>query len=165
MRHQRGFKWNNFWMNTRSRNVLQSESQELMNNFRGRGCNSPYPRGSTYVGRCKCGFGPNAFYKNAKGEIIHANQIIQNRSSGKMKNSQEDIMDSMAQNFTPKMEYYRTCNKCGAHVVEEALFCSECGNMLDEFYTIPSKKERIDAVINRIKELKNQIKEIKRSDV
>jgi uncharacterized Zn finger protein (UPF0148 family) len=71
----------------------------------------------------------------------------------------------MAQNVTPKMEYYRTCNKCGARLVEEALFCSECGNIIEETLILPSKKERIDALINRIKELKNEIKEIKRNDI
>ena len=125
----------------------------------------PYSRGDIYLGRCRCGFGPNAFYRNSNGDIIHANQLLQKQSLVQIQKINEDGRNAMAQNIPPKREYHRTCNKCGARVVEEALFCSECGNMLEEFYTIPSKKMRIDAVINQIKELKNQIKEIKRSDV
>jgi len=33
-------------------------------------------RGYIYVGPCRCGFGPNAFYITPTGQIIHAWQLI-----------------------------------------------------------------------------------------
>jgi hypothetical protein len=33
------------------------------------------PEGCTYVGPCRCGFGPDAFYQDKSGRIVHASQI------------------------------------------------------------------------------------------
>jgi len=33
------------------------------------------PEGYTYMGPCRCGFGPDAFYQDKRGEIVHASQI------------------------------------------------------------------------------------------
>jgi hypothetical protein len=30
------------------------------------------PEGYRYVGPCRCGWGPNAFYQDASGRIVHA---------------------------------------------------------------------------------------------
>lgn len=34
------------------------------------------PDGYRYVGYCRCGFGPNAFYQDASGNIVHASQLF-----------------------------------------------------------------------------------------
>jgi len=34
------------------------------------------PEGFTYIGPCKCGFGPDAFYRDKSGRIIHASQFF-----------------------------------------------------------------------------------------
>jgi hypothetical protein len=33
------------------------------------------PEGYTYIGPCRCGFGPDAFYRDKSGRIIHASQV------------------------------------------------------------------------------------------
>ena len=33
------------------------------------------PEGYTYVGPCRCGFGPDAFYQDKSGRVVHASQI------------------------------------------------------------------------------------------
>jgi hypothetical protein len=32
-------------------------------------------RKDTYIGPCRCGFGPDAFYRDKSGRIIHASQV------------------------------------------------------------------------------------------
>ncbi len=50
----------------------------------GRGWWGPYwwgpygyrtPQGYTYVGPCRCGFGPRAFYVDDQGRLLHASQV------------------------------------------------------------------------------------------
>ncbi len=33
------------------------------------------PQGYTYVGPCRCGFGPHAFYVDSSGRLLHASQV------------------------------------------------------------------------------------------
>ena len=33
------------------------------------------PEGYTYIGPCRCGFGPDAFYRDKSGRIVHAAQV------------------------------------------------------------------------------------------
>jgi hypothetical protein len=33
------------------------------------------PEAYTYVGPCRCGFGPDAFYQDKGGRIVHAHQV------------------------------------------------------------------------------------------
>jgi len=33
------------------------------------------PHGFTYVGPCRCGFGPHAFYVDDRGRLLHASQV------------------------------------------------------------------------------------------
>jgi len=33
------------------------------------------PEGYSYVGPCRCGWGPNAFYQDAAGRIVHARHV------------------------------------------------------------------------------------------
>jgi len=35
----------------------------------------PTPAGYGYLGPCRCGFGPNAFYRTHEGRIVHASQL------------------------------------------------------------------------------------------
>lgn len=35
----------------------------------------PTPAGYDYLGPCRCGFGPNAFYRTHEGRILHASQL------------------------------------------------------------------------------------------
>jgi hypothetical protein len=34
------------------------------------------PEGYTYLGPCRCGFGPDAFYRDKSGRIVHASQLL-----------------------------------------------------------------------------------------
>jgi len=34
------------------------------------------PKGYTYIGHCRCGIGPNAYYQDTHGRIHHYNEII-----------------------------------------------------------------------------------------
>lgn len=36
----------------------------------------PMPAGYDYLGPCRCGFGPNAFYRTHEGKILHASQLF-----------------------------------------------------------------------------------------
>jgi hypothetical protein len=36
---------------------------------------APAPAGYRYVGPCRCGWGPNAFYQDASGRIVHASEL------------------------------------------------------------------------------------------
>lgn len=36
---------------------------------------SATPRGYTYVGSCRCGTGPHAFYQDAQGRVVPAHQL------------------------------------------------------------------------------------------
>ncbi|BAT72101.1 conserved hypothetical protein [Thermosulfidibacter takaii ABI70S6] len=33
-------------------------------------------KGYTYVGPCRCGFGPHAYYMDTEGKLVHASQIF-----------------------------------------------------------------------------------------
>ena len=39
------------------------------------------PSGYTYVGPCRCGTGPHAFYQDQKGRIVHARSLYRGRIS------------------------------------------------------------------------------------
>jgi len=39
------------------------------------GINVSSPSGYTYVGPCRCGFGPHAYYLDSSGRIVHAWQL------------------------------------------------------------------------------------------
>jgi len=34
------------------------------------------PEGYTYIGPSRCGFGPDAFYRDKSGRIVHASQLL-----------------------------------------------------------------------------------------
>ncbi|MDI6784226.1 MAG: hypothetical protein QME64_09070 [bacterium] len=34
------------------------------------------PQGYTYIGPCRCGCGPDAYYQDANGRILHAAQVF-----------------------------------------------------------------------------------------
>lgn len=34
------------------------------------------PQGYTYIGPCRCGAGPDAYYQDASGRILHASQVL-----------------------------------------------------------------------------------------
>lgn len=37
--------------------------------------NVSQPSGYRYVGGCRCGWGPNAFYEDASGRVVHASEL------------------------------------------------------------------------------------------
>ncbi|MGI5835479.1 MAG: hypothetical protein ACOX87_03170 [Chloroflexota bacterium] len=37
---------------------------------------SPSIPGYTYVGGCRCGFGPNAYYQNSAGQVVPASNLF-----------------------------------------------------------------------------------------
>ena len=44
-----------------------------------------------YIGPCRCGFGPRAFYIDEEGKIIHASQIITNAPLEKTESKEQKI--------------------------------------------------------------------------
>jgi hypothetical protein len=34
------------------------------------------PQGYTYLGPCRCGYGPDAFYRDKSGKVAHASQLF-----------------------------------------------------------------------------------------
>ena len=34
------------------------------------------PQGYTYIGPCRCGAGPDAYYQDTSGRILHASQVF-----------------------------------------------------------------------------------------
>ena len=36
---------------------------------------APVPHGYTYMGRCRCGHGPHAFYRGPGGNYVHAHGV------------------------------------------------------------------------------------------
>ncbi len=37
---------------------------------------APSVEGYTYIGPCRCGWGPHAFYRDPEGRIVHASQVF-----------------------------------------------------------------------------------------
>ncbi len=116
-----------------------------------------------YIGRCRCGYGPNAFYKTSNGDVIHASQLLKKRPIEQAHKGNMSTPELSQKTLPPKIEIYRICNNCGARIRDDAYFCTECGNVVGE----PSsfiKKEQIQVLKNRIKELKSQIKFLKKNE-
>ena len=160
MRHNRGCRRNYSRNNSNLNPVGQQNNVNRQGNLINQRLNILKPQGATYIGRCRCGYGPNAFYKTPNGNIVHANQL--NQPILPKKNIQNNRVPI---NTTPepssKIQLYRICNRCGARVRDEADYCTECGNELGEF-TYTSKKEQIEDLKNQIRELKTQIKRLKK---
>ena len=131
--------------------------------FQNRNITPPKMQNYTYIGRCRCGYGPNAYYQDRGGKTFHITQINQNPRSNQKSKSSNPIPKIKTEISTPKIEMYRVCNKCGARVRDDAYFCTQCGNEMGDLF-LPSKKEQIESYKNEIKKLKNQIKLLKRID-
>jgi hypothetical protein len=117
----------------------------------------------TYIGRCRCGYGPNAYYQTPEGNIIHANQVNQPQSPNISDQRRVPTSIQRLETQSSPIEMYRICNQCGARIRDDAYFCTECGNAVgspDE----PTKKEKINTLKERIKEIKTQIKQIKKNE-
>ncbi len=127
-------------------------------------------RGYTYIGRCRCGYGPNAYYRDQKGNVIPANQLNQRSPPVQKINNpsyipKRTVVPNALQNSkSPKMETYRICNKCGARVRNDAYFCTECGNALGDPSFLP-KKDKINLLKHQIRDLKIQIKNLKKNNL
>jgi predicted RNase H-like nuclease (RuvC/YqgF family) len=59
------------------------------------------PEGYAYVGPCRCGFGPDAFYRDKNGRIVHAAQV--NRRGISVTPATED--------YETEMEHLKTENR------------------------------------------------------
>nr|MDO8062149.1 hypothetical protein [Candidatus Freyrarchaeum guaymaensis] len=62
--------WWSWWAASQSSTTSQSPTQAPTQP------SPPAPRGYRYIGPCRCGFGPNAFYQDPQGRIVHASQIF-----------------------------------------------------------------------------------------
>ncbi|MFX1295443.1 MAG: zinc-ribbon domain-containing protein [Promethearchaeota archaeon] len=150
MRHRRGHK-----------RINSQRQLGLTRNFRAE--NRPTPQrfqNYTYIGRCKCGYGPNAYYKDQNGKIFQVNQLTQTPLANQRFTKNNSVQTSLKKIPSSKMEMYRICNECGAEVRDEAYFCTECGNAVGESSFLP-KKTQIEVLRNQIKNLKNKIKSLK----
>jgi hypothetical protein len=146
------------------------KGRRYANNLRNVTPNNLNRQGYTYVGRCRCGYGPNAYYRDQKGTIIPANQLNQTSPPVQKINKPSSIPkqlvvpNALQNSNPPKMETYRICNKCGARVRNDAYFCTECGNALGDPSFLP-KKDKINLLKQQIKDLKYQIKNLKKNSL
>ncbi|MHA1264500.1 MAG: zinc-ribbon domain-containing protein [Candidatus Helarchaeota archaeon] len=114
----------------------------------------------TYIGRCRCGYGPNAYYQNSNGKVVPAAQLFKTKTFNQRNTT---ILNTPQRSTAQKIEIQRICDKCGALVRDDAYFCTECGNALGapSSYT---KKDQITKLKNQIKELKERIKILKKKN-
>ena len=164
MRHNRGRRWPRNRSSSYSNPQISQINKSNINTFGNSIPRTNNTQNYTYIGRCRCGFGPNAYYKTRDGKVIHVNQI--NQSSRIYNNPPKSIVSQKPprKTLTTPIKIDRICNKCGAKVRDDAYFCTECGNELMSS-PITSKKEQIDFLKDKIKDLKNQIKILKKYDL
>ncbi|NVM52674.1 MAG: zinc ribbon domain-containing protein [Candidatus Helarchaeota archaeon] len=154
MRHRRGHK-----------RINSQRQSGPTRNFRAENRHTPQRFWNyTYIGRCKCGYGPNAYYKDRNGKILQLNQLMQTPIANQRFEKNNSVLTSPKKVPSSKIEMYRICNKCGARVGDDTYFCTECGNALGE-PSLLSKRTQIEVLKNQIKDLKNQIKNLKRASL
>jgi hypothetical protein len=163
MRHNRGCKRGNSQIFSSSNFKQRNYSGNFNQNFQRRRFQSQTPQNLEYIGRCRCGYGPNAFYKTPQGTVIHANQLNSSISNNIPPQKTVSPPPQMLKEPSSNIELYRTCNRCGSRVREDAYFCTECGNELGDLPWI-TKKDQIQSLKTQIKELKNQIKMVKKNN-
>lgn len=149
MRQNRGCKWKNSQMNRPNNRGFRTYRNTTNQNI-------------SYIGHCRCGYGPNAFYKIPHGNIVHVSQLP-SFPSGQTPQKTNIIENSQSYSSAP-IEIYRICDSCGARIRDDAYFCTECGNAVGTPFGM-TKKEQIDTIKERIRELKNEIKAIKKSNI
>ncbi|NVM53215.1 MAG: hypothetical protein HWN66_05890 [Candidatus Helarchaeota archaeon] len=162
MRHNRGRKWAGYRGKTNSIRNIQPQISRRTNPPLGEKVNDGNFQNYTYIGRCRCGYGPNAYYRTPNGEIVNANQLIQTTPMNQKPQRNLSIPNAPRRLFSPKVEMYRICNRCGARVRDAAYFCTECGN---EVGNLPSltKRDQIEKLKIKVKDLKTRIKVLKKN--
>ncbi|MHA1269076.1 MAG: hypothetical protein ACTSPY_04755 [Candidatus Helarchaeota archaeon] len=110
----------------------------------------------TYIGPCRCGLGPNAYYKRKNSNEIVSYTQIQN-STNKISGKSLNKMNSGKVN-QGKNEAIKFCYNCGATLIPEAYYCSECGEYQGNDL---SAKESVEDLKNQIKKIKEKIKNMK----
>lgn len=161
MRHRRGHNWDQTRKNPKQIQNFHPRNNPRTNFPPGRIFYNEDLRNYTYVGRYRCGYGPNAIYKAPNGEISNITQIIQ--TPPKNQSSQRKLSNSspLRRTSSLKIEPFRYCTKCGARARDEAYFCTECGHELGDL-PILKRNEQIKELKNQIKDSKNQLKILKR---
>ncbi|MBD3229558.1 MAG: hypothetical protein GF329_15360 [Candidatus Lokiarchaeota archaeon] len=134
--------------------------------------------GYTYVGACRCGLGPNAYYKNNKsGEIKNyseiqntnnqqnsvvqintpRNRFIQNNNRNiDRKQIEKKLLDESDDSSDDEVRF---CANCGNELYPNAYYCSECGAFQQQ---VVSKKEIIQNLKEKIRNIKYKIKDVKK---
>ncbi|MHA1309376.1 MAG: zinc-ribbon domain-containing protein [Candidatus Helarchaeota archaeon] len=111
-------------------------------------------RGYSYVGPCRCGYGPNAFYKrNSDNKIVNFSEIQKIQ-----KNSKQNTIEP---SYKKEKSEVKFCHNCGASLYPNSYYCSECGAYIGGDDHL-SKKEDIEELKNQIKEIKKKIKNYKK---
>ncbi len=64
----------------------------------------PTPRGYRYVGPCRCGFGPNAFYQDSQGRIVHASQVFSSPPATPLEWSEEETIEEKIERLREQVE-------------------------------------------------------------
>ncbi len=163
MRRRKGCRWASLRANPNLNPNYQGTNRLQPRNFVNRKITFSASKNYTYIGRCRCGYGPNAYYQDTNGKVIHASQLPKTSLSNLQAPSPTSVPSVIQKTTPPSIENYRICNRCGARVRDDAYFCTECGNELGD-PSFLTKKDRIDLLKDQIKELKKQIKIIKKSD-
>ncbi len=184
MRHNRGRRWARFPAKASVNQRNSPRNTFPPYNFR----NNNRPTGNnniTYIGRCRCGYGPNAYYKTSNGKILQYNQINQPVRINSIPKPKEKFSNIVQYNpinqpvqinpipkpkstkktpkelFPPQVIASRICSRCGSQVGDDAYFCTECGNELTHSPYM-TKKEQVEFLKEKIRDLKGQIKILKK---
>ncbi|MHA1231139.1 MAG: hypothetical protein ACTSRP_19815 [Candidatus Helarchaeota archaeon] len=121
--------------------------------------NRIFEKGFEYIGPCRCGIGPNAFYRNIKeNKVYHYSEIVNiNTKNASINKKSKESKSSKKKSDSSDVRF---CYNCGASILPEAYYCSECG-AYQEVDRI-SKQEKIDELKEQLKNIKNKIKNLKK---
>jgi len=72
------------------------------------------PEEYTYIGPCRCGFGPDAFYRDKSGTVVHASQLLQRDVPQTV--SMEDLEVEISQLRVDKVELEKRIKELEEHL-------------------------------------------------
>jgi hypothetical protein len=113
--------------------------------------------GYQYVGACRSGVGPNAYYKRLKDNKIVNYSEINQKVDNKVENRRTT---KKLETIKEKNDSVNFCINCGSELHPDAYYCSECGAYQgDNNYT---KQDVIKNLKAKIRDIKYKIKEVKK---
>ena len=164
MRHNRGRHWARFPEQSGLNQRNSTRNNFTFYNFRNSNRPAQKVNNFTYIGRCRCGYGPNAYYQTSNGRILQYSQINQIKQPLQIKpiTKPKELPKTITKELLPpQVETSRICSRCGSQVRVDAYFCTECGNELTNSPYM-TKKEQLEFLKEKLRDLKGQIKILKK---